>query len=263
MRFDQSANQKRAAEKAPDTKTRAAEALGAQGGTLGVLLGVCALTIALWFVPYVGLVTYPIRLLGTFLHEGGHALATLLTGGVVTGMAIQPDGSGVTFSAGGVRLAILPAGYLGAAAYGALLLALLRRNWGGRRLLLATGILVGLLTLGLVRPWNNLFGFVWGVLIAAALVAASRLFSPRAAVWTAAFLGVQCALNALWDLRTLLYLSLGLATPAGAGMTDAAQMAQQTLIPAPMWAVLWTMLSFVLLWIALGRGVSRRIAARR
>ncbi len=229
-----------------------------QQPAFGLLIGACVLTVALWFVPYAGLVTYPVRLLGTFLHEGGHALTTLLTGGFVSGMAIQPDGSGVTFSAGGARLAILPAGYLGAAAYGALLLSLVRRGWDGRRLLLATGALVGLLTLGLVRPWNNLFGFVWGALIATALVGAARLLTPPAAAWTAAFLGVQCALNALWDLRTLLYLSLGLATPTGAGMTDAAQMAQLTLVPAPVWAALWALLSLVPLWIVLApRGKSR------
>jgi hypothetical protein len=218
------------------------------GGVL--LLGACALAIALWFVPYAGFVTYPLRLLGTFLHEGGHALAALLTGGTVAGMAIHPDGSGVTFSAGGARLAILPAGYLGAAAYGALLLALVRRGWAGRRLLLTTGVLIGLLTLGLVRPWDNPSGFIWGVLLAAALVCGARFLAPRPAAWAAAFVGVQCALNALWDLRTLLYLSLGLATPAGGGVTDAAQMARLTLVPAPVWATLWIALSLVLLWVA-------------
>jgi len=97
---------------------------------------------------------------------------------------------------------------------------------------------------------------------AAALVAAARLFAPRAAVWTAAFLGVQCALNALWDLRTLVYLSLGLATPAGAGATDAAQMAQLTLVPAPVWAGLWTLLSLTLLWVVVTPRRMCRIVAR-
>lgn len=234
--------------------------VAAAAGGLGLLLGACALTIALWFVPYAGLATYPIRILGTFLHEGGHALAALLTGGFVNGMAIQPDGSGVTFSSGGSRLAILPAGYLGAAAYGALLLALARRGWDGRRLLLATGALIGLLTLGLVRPWNNLFGFVWGLFIAAALAGGARFLAPRTAAWVAAFLGVQCALNALWDLRSLLYLSLGIATPVGGGVSDAAQMARLTLIPAPVWAVLWTVLSLALLWAVCVPGRGRRRA---
>jgi hypothetical protein len=195
---------------------------------------------------------FPLRLLVTFFHEGGHALAALLTGGSVAGIGINPDGSGVTLSAGGLRLAILPAGYLGATAYGTLLLVLLRRGWSGRRVLVLTGALIGALTLAFIRPWNSLFGFVSGVLLAGALVAASRFLGARPAAWTAAFVAVQCALNALWDLRTLFYLSSGLAQQAGPGQTDAAQMAALTLIPAPVWAALWTLLALALLWLALG-----------
>jgi len=69
-------------------------------------------------------------------------------------------------------------------------------------------------------------------------------------------------LNALWDLRTLLYLSLGIATPSSGGQTDAAQMAGLTLIPAPVWAFLWMALSFALLWIVLGGPAPRRTRAR-
>jgi hypothetical protein len=122
---------------------------------------------------------FPLRLLVTFFHEGGHALAALLTGGSVAGIGINPDGSGVTLSAGGLRLAILPAGYLGATAYGTLLLVLLRRGWSGRRVLVLTGALIGALTLAFIRPWNSLFGFVSGVLLAGALVAASRFLGAR------------------------------------------------------------------------------------
>lgn len=223
-----------------------------------VLITACALTVLLWFVPYAGLITYPIRLLGTFLHEGGHALATVLTGGMVSGIGIEPDGSGVTLSRGGLRLLILPAGYLGAASYGALLLALVRRNWDGRRLLLATGVLIGALAL-FALPGGSLFGFAWGAVLAGALVGLGRFLSRPAAAWAAAFVGVQCALNALWDLRTLLYLSLGIATPAGAGQTDAQQMAGLTLIPAPVWAVLWAGLSLALLWAVFVRSPRQRV----
>ena len=239
----------------------AAADLNADAGGRWTLLAACAVTLVLWFVPYGEFVLYPLRLLGTFLHEGGHALATLLTGGFVRGIAIQPDGSGVTLSGGGLRLAVLPAGYLGATVYGALLLLLVRRGWDGRRLLFVTGTVIGLLTF-FTLPQANLFGFMCGALITGALVAAGRFLTPRAAAWTAAFLGVQCALNALWDLRTLLYLSLGIATPSSGGQTDAAQMAGLTLIPAPVWAFLWMALSFALLWIVLGGPVPRRTRAR-
>jgi hypothetical protein len=62
-------------------------------------------------------------------------------------------------------------------------------------------------------------------------------------------------------LRTLFYLSSGLAQQAGPGQTDAAQMAALTLIPAPVWAALWTLLALALLWVALGPRRARRASS--
>ena len=42
---------------------------------LKLLLIATVITIALWFLPYIGVVTYPIRLFVTFIHEGSHVLA--------------------------------------------------------------------------------------------------------------------------------------------------------------------------------------------
>lgn len=202
------------------------------------------LTIALYFIPYAGFVTYPLRLLVTFIHEGSHALAALLTGGIPHSMAIQPDGSGVTMTSGGWGIIISSAGYLGATFYGAALIAALRRGVPGRTLLLITGAIVGLMTLLLTR---NLFGFFWGGLLCAGLVVAGRKLSSEAAAWGAGFIGVQCILNALFDLRTLFDL-----TVHGSGMNDAANIAHMTWIPAPLWAGLWIVTAFVMLAFVLG-----------
>ena len=67
------------------------------------------------------LVLYPVTLLVTFLHELGHALGSVLTGGGVTGLQINPDGSGYTTTIGGNRAVILMGGYLGSALLGNLL----------------------------------------------------------------------------------------------------------------------------------------------
>lgn len=64
---------------------------------------------------------YPVTLLVTFLHELGHALGALLTGGSVEGMQINPDGSGYTITRGGSRGVTLIGGYLGSAVLGNLL----------------------------------------------------------------------------------------------------------------------------------------------
>lgn len=67
------------------------------------------------------LVLYPVTLLVTFLHEFGHALGAILTGGSVEGMQINPDGSGYTVTRGGNHAVVLMGGYLGSAVLGNLL----------------------------------------------------------------------------------------------------------------------------------------------
>jgi hypothetical protein len=64
------------------------------------------LTLALWFIPFAGVITYPIRLFVTYLHEIGHALAALATFGGVNRVALDWGGSGVTFTQGGLGLFI-------------------------------------------------------------------------------------------------------------------------------------------------------------
>jgi Peptidase M50B-like len=68
------------------------------------------------------LILYPVTLLVTFLHEFGHALGAIITGGKVEGMQINPDGSGYTVSRGGSQAIILMGGYLGSVILGNLLL---------------------------------------------------------------------------------------------------------------------------------------------
>lgn len=66
-------------------------------------------------------VLYPIRMLVTFLHEFGHAIGALITGGSVDLIQINKDGSGYTQSRGGSLSIILMGGYLGSAIFGNLL----------------------------------------------------------------------------------------------------------------------------------------------
>jgi len=62
----------------------------------------------------------------------------------------------------------------------------------------------------------QLFGLFWGILITAGLLVAGLNLPKEAAGWTAAFIGVQCVLNALFDLRTLFTLSVSSFTPTDA-----------------------------------------------
>lgn len=55
----------------------------------------------------------PMRLLSVFVHEFGHASACWMTGGKVSGIEVYNNEGGVTKFQGGVRLVVIPAGYVG------------------------------------------------------------------------------------------------------------------------------------------------------
>jgi hypothetical protein len=214
-----------------------------------ILLGATALAIVLSFVPYANIVMYPFRLFVTFIHEGGHALAAIATGNAVTSLTVQPDGSGeVMATHGGLAdgLLISSAGYLGATAYGALLLFLLRRKVAERIILVATAAFVGLMSLRF--GYASIFTLFWGLAIAGALLVAAKYADAKLSNFVLSFVAVQCVLNALFDLRMLLNLSSPLGVPVH---TDAANMAAATGIPAIVWAVAWIGISLVVLRLAL------------
>ncbi len=211
---------------------------------LGRLLLATGLSVIVSLLPVISAALYPLRLFVTFIHEGSHALAALLTGGHPAQIAVQPDASGVTYSFGGWSLIIVMAGYLGASAYGAAMLALARRPSAARFILGVSGAVVLLLDALLVR---NLFGFGWGILIGAGLALAARRLPPKAAELTAMFLGVQCVVNSLYDLKTL----IGLSVLPNGPVSDAVLMSQIIPLPPFVWAALWGVLSLAVLSAAL------------
>jgi len=58
------------------------------------LLLAAILSIALWFIPFAEVLSYPFRIFVTFIHEGGHALAALVTGNSVQSLSVAMNGSG-------------------------------------------------------------------------------------------------------------------------------------------------------------------------
>jgi hypothetical protein len=215
-------------------------------------------TVALWFIPYAEYLVYPIRLFVTFIHEAGHALAALLTGGSVQSLTIASDGSGVVYSAPASLFGALftsSAGYLGTMIFGVLMLFLMRKNVGPQKVLFSLGIFVGLVTLvfGVIFPFFNLFslnvGFsslaftvIAGLLLAVGLGALALYGTERITRFAVAFLAIQCLMNAFSDLKTLFFINAPLV-----GMdniqSDAGNMAAATGIPAFVWTVVWILLS--------------------
>ncbi|HJR06697.1 MAG TPA: M50 family metallopeptidase [Pyrinomonadaceae bacterium] len=217
------------------------------------LLVATLVTLALWFLPYTSFLTYPFRLFVTFIHEGGHALAAVLTGSSVRSLSVAIDTSGLTETLtpqGGFfsRFFISSAGYLGTIAFGALLLWLVRRKVKARVVLIGSAaIILGLtVVFGFIAPLTNLslqpFTVISGVAIAALLLAAAKYFGLRAANFLVGFLAVQCVLNAVFDLKNVLWMSVASDAP-----TDAMNMAQATGVPAIFWSLIWIVIACLLL----------------
>jgi len=231
------------------------------------LLIAATISIVLSFIPFAEFLTYPFRIFVTFIHEGGHALAALLTGNSVASLSVAMNASGETYTTqGGIisQVLISSAGYLGSMAFGALLLILIRKAIAARIVLLSCGILVFAMTMifGFIKPlfwvnaWSGIpFTLLAGLLISAGLVLIARFASARVASFFVSLLAVQCVLNALFDLKTLFSLS----SPFGPTVqTDALNMSNATGVPAIFWTVLWIAFALGILWFAMRLYVSRR-----
>lgn len=173
--------------------------------------------------------TWPlVRHAVTLVHEGGHALAALVSGRRLHGVRLHGDSSGLTTSSGRARgpgaVLTLAAGYPAPALLGLACAAVLARGYV--LVVLVTLLLALALLLLQVR---NLFG-LWSVLVVGSLLVAVTWYLPDA--WQ------QGAAHALtWFLllasaRPVVELHAARRRARG---SDAAQLAALTRVPAAVW----------------------------
>jgi hypothetical protein len=232
-----------------------------------LLLTAAIISIVLWFIPFAEIVTYPFRIFVTFIHEGGHAIAALLTGNSVESLSIATNASGETYTTQGGTLSqifVSSAGYLGSMAFGALLLVLIRKAIAARFVLVGSAALVFTLTLvyGLIKPAMSgvvssalPFTILAGTLLSLGLLAVAKFATARVATFFVSFLAVQCVLNALLDLKTVFFLSTPFAPTVP---TDAVNMYNATGIPAFFWSVTWIAIAVGILAVTMRLYVSGR-----
>ena len=231
------------------------------------LLVAATISVLLWFIPYAEILSYPFRIFVTFIHEGGHAIAALLTGNSVNSLSVATNSSGETYTTqGGLfsQLLISSAGYISSMAFGALLLILIRKSVAARLVLVGSAVLIFALTMiyGLFKPlfsgfaWSGIpFTLVAGTTISIGLFVVARFASAKVASFFVSFLAVQCVLNALLDLKTVFFLSSPFAP---AVPNDAVNMSNATGVPAIFWSVLWIAVALGMLLLALRLYVDRR-----
>ncbi|MBC7386181.1 MAG: M50 family metallopeptidase [Cryobacterium sp.] len=196
---------------------------------------------------------FPIRYFTTWIHECSHALAAVLVGGYSIRITLERDGSGLTHflvPKGRIRaFFVTSAGYLGATLGGCLLLyACLSASTGmgsldHRSIAL---ILCSLMTLSVFIWIRNLFGILTTLLFAAFFTLLRVPPYSRFLASVLLFLGIQTALNALFDLRDLLARK-----NSGGPVSDAHRMAKLTHLPSWFWTLSWLIISVGMLWFTL------------
>lgn len=186
----------------------------------------------------------PLQFLNTHVHEAFHALAAVVTGGQVQHILVRPDGSGVTPVADGWMVIIASAGYLGASAFGAAMVAGSRSDNGSRTMLMAAAALLGVSLILWVR--GEAAGVGWAIGWIATLTLLAFTTQGGTLHFAGQFLGIQQCVNSIESVLVVFRISF-----AEAGHSDAAILGEMTALPAPVWAFGWLILSVALVTVAL------------
>lgn len=174
---------------------------------------------------------YPIRLFVTFLHEFGHALGAVLTGGWVEDVQINADGSGFTRSVNGNRPITIMGGYLGSALFGNLLFYTgAKGNRTVKPMLLL--VIIAMLVTGFF--WFNSF-FTTGVLIVFAIVLGFVALKTNFGAEVLIFLGLASVIYIIQDFNV--------------GPTSDLKAYEEVMviIPAQVWMYIWLAVAVLLL----------------
>jgi hypothetical protein len=209
-------------------------------------------SLLVWNLPFGGVLSYPFKLLATWLHELSHGIAMLLTSAGFDHMIICRDTSGLAYpqsSPGPIAATIIAAaGYMGTPLWGAVLLVATPDARTARRALLVLAVLLVATGMFVVAPTANgdSFGPYAMVAIGLVLSGCALALPARGRVLVTHFIAAQACVNALLDIRVLLRPSQvvdGLPAP----ISDAHNMARLTFGTTATWAV-WTWAIVWLLW---------------
>lgn len=223
--------------------------------SLAVALIAFALVFIVWHVPQLDFLLYPLRLFVTFVHETGHGLAALLTGGEIGRLVVFSNGSGVATTAGGTRALILPAGYVGAALFGGALFYLANTVLFSRTISMALALLVAAVSI----VYTDFLSTAWlvGIGFAVALGLVAWKVNRNGNLLVLNLLAVITGLNAVMDVVGLVSNS---SASLGDVRNDAAAFSAEIapLIPAAVWAILWALLAVLILGAAVYYSLIRR-----
>jgi hypothetical protein len=193
-------------------------------------------TAALYTLPELRPVAYPLTLLSTLAHEMGHGLAALLVGGNFVSFEMYSDASGVSYTAGVTspmgRAAVAAGGLVGPALAAAAAFMAGKRPGSARFFL---GLLCFALLAALLLVVRNVFGgfFVGGLAFVLGWVVFKA--GPHAAQMVLLFLGTQLGLS-VYSRSDYLFTPVA-QTNAGRMPSDVSEMASVLVLPYWFWGI--------------------------
>lgn len=196
-------------------------------------------------LPFGGFVLYPFQLLATILHEFGHGLLAILTGGSISKMQINTDGSGWTQTMGGSRALILMGGYVGSAIFGNLLLraGLVHARWSNAVLHALLAVMVAICTIWSASIANTIFVAMFAI----AIYFIGRLHEEVAS-WFLIAMGSLSILHIIEDFNV-------------GPSSDLAHFAQVIpILPQQGWMFVWLIIVVAITWINVKGIILRREA---
>ena len=193
-------------------------------------MGVVAVTLVLYVVPYGHYIAYPLVLLSTYAHEMGHGVTALLLGGEFDAFVMAPDASGVAYlrisQSRLARAATAAGGLIGPAVLAAVFFRLARTSKAAHIGLLGFGVASLVACLLVVR---SAFGWVFVGALGAMCTYLGIASTARVAQVLLAFMAVQLSLSVFSRASYLFTQS------SGAGPSDVAQIADALFLPYWFW----------------------------
>ncbi len=208
------------------------------------------ISIVISFLPLVNVLLYPFKLFATFVHESCHGLAAIATFGKWKEFTVSTNTSGLAMTQGGLRMIIIPAGYLGASLIGGILLLLSSKRGRANVILIILSLIMAAITLIFARNWVSIVvGLGFGIAFFS-IGSFTKGFLPA---FTLNFLAVNLSLNALTDVKTLF-----VHTTANAGNNDAVAMHREVLgIGSLTWAIIYIACSLLITYIFLKKSLKK------
>ena len=187
----------------------------------------------------------PLKILTVFLHELSHALATLMTGGAVESLSINPQQGGEVISRGGNRFVILSAGYCGSVILGAMLFVIaVRTQWDKTCL----GLLGGVILLVTALYMRTAFALGFGLVTGCLMIAIARFLGHR----------LNDLLLRVIGLTSMIYVPYDIFSDTIARshlQSDARMLAEEFAGPTLFWGGAWLVISLGVISLCLRHGL--------